>query len=497
MGTLTDYPSHDATELARLVAADEVTPLELVEHAIERIETLNPDLNAIVYPLYDAARARAKDGLPDGPFKGVPIVLKDHDTALAGVPMTHGSRIYRNFRPARSSVTVERLLAAGVIVVGKTNTPELGILPTTEPEANGPTRNPWNRELSAGGSSGGTAAAIASGMVPWGTGGDGGGSLRIPASCCGLFGLKPTRGRVPVGPDQGEAWAGFSIPFGMSKTVRDSAAMLDVVAGPSPGDWHQLPAPDVSFLEAAGRDPGRLRIAFSAEPFLPGEMHADCRAGLKATVKKLEDLGHELVEARPTLDGATFARRFLTVLAGQIRAAIEEAGEDVGRPVRRRDFEERTWLIKVLGDNLSAGEYAHAVRGLQRQVLAVHAFFDDYDVYLCPTLGAPPGKLGFLDAHGLPAIAEKLAGRLPIGPLLTSRSLLEQASAETFAFIPNTPVFNVSGQPSMSLPLHSNDAGVPVGMMFSGRFGDEATLFRLAAQLEMAHPWADRLPLGA
>jgi amidase len=494
MAGFADYSAYDGLGLAELVRGKQVTAVELVEECIARIEKLNPALNAVVHKLYDRARAQAQATATQGSFTGVPFLLKDLSSMLAGEPMRHGCRFYGDWRPDRNAATVDRYLASGLVFVGKTSTPELGFLPTTEPERFGPTRNPWDTTRSTGGSSGGSAAAVAARIVPCAGGGDGGGSIRIPASCCGVFGLKPTRGRTPVGPFDTEVWHGLALEHVLSLSVRDSAAMLDVLAGPYLGDAVSLPKPERPFLDEVGRPAGRLKIAFRREPFLPGTLHPECASALEETVRLLGELGHDVVEASPRLDGAAFARSLLILVSAHTWAAIRTAEARMGRKAERSDFEQKTWLAVRMGEIYSAGEYVQAVEALQQAGREVLLFSEGYDLLLSPTVAMPPPPLGFLEPVGVQAVLEKLGATLPVLRLFKGGATIDQAAAEAFAFIPYTPVMNVSGQPSMSVPLCWNSAGLPIGMMFTGRLGDESTLFRLARQLEEARPWRDRKP---
>jgi amidase len=494
---LPEYEAHDALGLADLVRRKDLTASELVEAAIERIEQRNPALNAVVHTMFDAARAAAARPLPDGPFTGVPFLLKDLGAAYAGVPLTSGSRFARGFRPDHHSELVRRFLAAGVIVIGKTNTPELGLMPVTEPEAFGPARNPWDPTRTPGGSSGGSAAAVAARMVPMASGGDGGGSIRIPASCCGLFGFKPSRGRMPAGPDIADAWQGFAIEHVLTLSVRDSAAMLDATHGPEPGAFHSAPAPARRFLDEVVTEPGRLRIAWSAEPYLSaGPVAEDCRVALDDAVRLLGDLGHELIEARPLLDARLWTRAFLTMICGETAADIRQAEHDVGRAAAARDFEDGTWLLGVLGRTLRAADYATAVRELKLTGRRIASFMAErgVDVLLAPTLAQPPVPIGSLLPRGADRVAQRVLGRLSLGRAALAVGALDKAADQVFAFIPFTPVFNATGQPSMSVPLSWTAAGLPIGVMLTGRFGDDATLFRVAGQLERARPWRTRRP---
>ena len=494
MSSFSDYGKYDGLGLAQLVRKKEVEPSELVEEAINRIEKLNPQLNAVIHKMYDLAREAAEGDLPDGAFRGVPFMLKDLLAAYAGVPMRSGSRFHQDFVPDHDSEIVRRFRVAGVIVVGKTNTPEYGLVPVTEPELFGPSNNPWNLTRTTGGSSGGSAASVAARMVPLAHGNDGGGSIRIPASCCGLFGLKPTRGRNPLGPDLGEAWHGLACDHVLTRSVRDSAAMLDATAGPDVGAPYYATAPSRLFLDEVGVDPGKLRIAFTAKPFLGDFVHEDCVKGLEMTVKLSEELGHEVVEAAPQIDGKAFARAFLTMVCGETRADVEEAEALFGRKASSRDFEPGTWAVGLLGKRLRAAEFSRAIRLLQRSARQIGQFFEDYDVLLTPTLAMPPVVTGSLQPEPVEAFAMKLLGSLNAGGLLKALGGIDASADKVYKFMPYTPLANASGQPAMSVPLCWNDEGLPIGMHFVGRYGDEATLFRLAGQLEQARPWFDRTP---
>jgi len=444
--------------------------------------------------MYDLARKAAEGNLLDGPFSGVPFLLKDLMADYAGVPTRKGSRFHNDFVSDHDSEMVRRFKAAGVIVLGKTNTPEYGLVPVTEPELFGPSNNPWDLTRTTGGSSGGSAAAVAARIVPLAHGNDGGGSIRIPASCCGVFGLKPTRGRNPLGPDLGEAWHGLACDHVLTRSVRDSAAMLDATAGPDMGAPYYAPPPPRPFLEEVGTDPGKLRIAFTSKPFLPSVVHKDCVKGLEATVKLCQDLSHEVVEAAPQIDGEAFARAFVTMVCGQTGADIEEAEALLGRKATSKDFEPGTWATALLGKQIRAAEFSRAIRLLQRSARQIGQFFEDYDVLMTPTLASPPLAIGALQPQGAEAFTMKLLGNLNAGGLLQALGWVDAIIDKIFGFMLYTPLFNATGQPAMSVPLYWNDEGLPIGIHFVGRYGDEATLFRLAGQLEQAKPWFDRTP---
>ncbi len=460
----------DATAQAGLVRDGEATAGKLLEAAIAKVEKLNPALNAVVETMYESARAAAR-GVPSGPFAGVPFLLKDIGASYAGAPMTSGSEYTRDFVPDHDSELVVRYKRSGLVIFGKTNTPEFGIQPTTEPRLFGPCRNPWDAERSAGGSSGGAAAAVASGMVAMAHANDGGGSIRIPASCCGVFGLKPTRGRTTLGPD--DDVSGLVAEHAITRSVRDSAALLDAVSGPMPGDPCVAPPPERPFIEEVGADPGVLRVAFSTATPTGAPLHQDCLAAVRDAAELCAGLGHEVEEAAPVLDGEEIERHFAVLWSAGVASGVDGTYRTTGRKPSPDLFEPLTWALYEMGRGFSASEYLLAVSALQRVSRAVAAFFGRYDVWLTPTLAEPPPPLGTFDSP-------------PENPM--------QGYARATAYTPFTPIFNVTGQPATSVPLYWNEDGLPVGVHFAGRFGDEATLFRLAAQLEEARPWSDRRP---
>ncbi|NIO41583.1 MAG: amidase [Burkholderiales bacterium] len=494
MRTFDEYAKYDGLGLAELVRNKDVKPIELVEEAVRGIEQLNPQINAVIHRMYDLARQTADGHLPDGPFRGVPFLLKDLTMAYAGVPLRSGSRFHEHYVPDYDSELVKRYKDAGVIVLGKTNTPEYGLVPFTEPELFGPTNNPWDLTRTSGGSSGGSAAAVASQMVPLAHASDGGGSIRIPASCCGVFGLKPTRGRTPLGPRMGDAWHGFDCEHVVNRSVRDSAAMLDATAGPDIGAPYYAPPSKRPFLDEVDADPGALRIAYTSEPLLPSVVHDDCIKGIDATVRLCQDLGHEVVEATPELDGPSFARAFFTMVCGETRATIEEAALLFGRKATASQFEADTWAVRLVGTKISASDFAQALRHLKLTARQVGRFFEEYDVLLTPTLARPPVEMGELQPQGLEAFGIKLLSRINGARLLHAATGSGALAEQVFDFVPFTPLFNATGQPAMSVPLYWNDKGLPIGMQFVGRYADEATLFRLAGQLERAKPWANKVP---
>jgi amidase len=477
-GPLVDeLASLDATAQAGLVRRGEVTPLELVEAAIARIERWDPRLNAVVTPLFDQARDAASGQLPEGPFTGVPFLLKDLGARLGGVRMACGSAFLREYVPEQDSELVVRLKRAGLIMLGKTSTPELGQSPTTEPALFGACHNPWDLGRTPGGSSGGSAAAVAAGLVPMAHANDGGGSIRIPASCCGLFGLKPTRARNPLGPDYGDIGWSLAVEHAVTRSVRDSAALLDATAGRRDGSLaapYWAPAPIRPFLQEVGTDPGRLRIAFTTTAPSGVPIHPDCVTAVHEAAALCEELRHEVVEASPPLNGPAWAEEFTVLWSANCAASVAYWGDLTRRAPTADEFEPYTWALQEKGRQHTAMECVRAQQRLQTWSLDVARFFQSHDLWLTPTVAEPPPPLGTFDA-------------LPHDRLRPFHRGME--------FVPFTPICNVTGQPAMSIPLFWNDAGLPVGTHFIARYGDEATLFRLAAQLEAARPWAHRRPV--
>ena len=464
----------DATDQASLVRRAEVSAAELVAAAIDRVEALNPALNAVITPTFERALDHARSASPDGPFAGVPYLLKDLAVEDAGVRFTEGSRFLADHVSTRDQELTVRLRKAGLVILGKTNTPEFGMTPTVEPVLHGPTRNPWDLARTPGGSSGGSAAAVAAGMVPFAHGNDLGGSIRYPASCCGLFGFKPTRGQNPLGPEYGDVVSGMAVEHALTRSVRDSAALLDATAGPDLGDpYPSPPAEEGGFAAAAGRDPGRLRVAYWSVPTGGHPVHPDCRAALDDAVRLCESLGHEVDEVDLPIDGRTghaigtaYGAAITWILNYWIRETGREPGPDELEPYTRALWES--------GSTVTGGDYLMAMMDLQSFTRRVAAFFTRYDVWLTPTLATPPVPLGLITST---VDDPWRAGR---------------AGAPFVAF-PGV-IANVTGAPAMSVPLYWSADGLPIGVHALGRFGADAQLFSLAGQLERARPWSDRWP---
>ncbi|MEN8181128.1 MAG: amidase [Myxococcota bacterium] len=468
-----EYAAHDALGLAGLVARGDVSPEELLEAALARARATNGTLNAIVIPMVEEAHRSLAAGLPEGPLRGVPYLLKDLHAFYAGVRLTNGCRLFEDFVPDHDSEIVTRYKAAGLVIFGRSASPEFGITATTESTLFGPTCNPWALEHTPGGSSGGAAAAVAAGVLPVAHASDGGGSIRIPASCCGLFGMKPTRGRTPAGPDLGEGWSGMSAQHAVSRSVRDSAALLDATAGPDLGAPYWAAPPERPYLEEVGAPPGRLRIALQTRSFNGAPVHADCLAAAREAAELCSLLGHQVEEATLEVDAEAVRQAAGAIIAANLRATLLDRVRALGRELQAGDVEPFTFAMATGAASTEAAEYARAVRIVHAAGRQVARFLEGWDAILSPTLATPPPRLGVLSLSN-PDAQEFLNGL---------------AGMTGF-----TQLMNVAGNPAMSVPLYWNAEGIPIGVQLAGRYGDEATLFRLAAQLEEARPWAQRRP---
>jgi len=475
-----DLSTLDATSQAELVRSGEVSPLELVDAAIDRIERTNGELNAVITPLFEQARERARNGvLGGGPFRGVPFLMKDLDACTAGEPFHCGMRFLRDLRYVsdHDSYLAQKFAAAGFVSVGKSNTPELGLTVTTEPDAYGPTRNPWNTKHSSGGSSGGSAAAVAAGMVPMAHASDGGGSIRVPASECGLVGLKPSRGRVSLGPDYDEYWLGLVISHVVTRSVRDTAAILDAVCAPVAGDPYVAPAPVRPYASEVGAQAGKLRVGLmAAMPPDIGELHPDCAAAVDATGRALEGLGHTVEHDHPAPldDFFGLMANFSNVVTSWVASSLDEWSEATGKTIEEGMVEPATWGLAEMGRALPAPEYVKTAKWIGAYTRRMAAWWEGgFDVLVTPTVAVPPPEIGYL------------------------RPAPEQGVDTTdriFKMIPYTVPFNMTGQPAVSLPLHWNDAGLPIGVQLIAAYGREDVLIRVASQLEQVQPWSHRRP---
>ena len=489
-----EYDTHDALGLAELVRSGEIKSTELVEACISRIRRLNPEINSVVFELFETARARSKEVPGDGPFAGVPFLVKDLIQRIPGVPTQEGSRFFKDWTPRDETNLYRRWIDAGVIPVAKTATSELGLLPVVETELHGVTRNPWMLDRTAGGSSGGSGASVAAGIAPMASGGDGGGSIRIPASCCGLFGHKPSRARNPSGPFASEHWSGYVSEHVLTRTVRDSAAMLDATHGPEETSPYYAAPIKGTFLGATEREPRSLKIAFHYEPALPATVHPDCKAAVEDAARLCTELGHQVVAVSPGHDTIVLGRAFLKVIGANVAAEIREGEITRNRRATSKDFQLTTWITRMLGGAISGEDLLVAARELQTEARRLVDVYRNYDLILTPTLGTPPVRIGELDPKGADLIAQKVLAALDWRAPLGSTKIIDQAAQSTFSFVPFTPVANFTGQPSMSVPLYWNAEGLPIGVMFTGRPEEEALMFSLAAQLERARPWRDRRP---
>lgn len=494
MAVFEEYLTYDAIGLAELVKRKEISASELCNTAIQRIESYNPLLNAVVTFMYSQVSEQLEGPLEQGIFTGVPMLLKDLLAAYAGAPLTSGSRAFEFYIPDHDSEVVSRLKKTGSLIIGKTNCPEFGLMGVTEPELHGPARNPWNPEHTPGGSSGGSAAAVAAGMVPVATAGDGGGSIRIPAAYCGLFGLKPSRGRVPTGPDYGEIWQGAVSEHVITRTVRDSAAMLDAIQGPDVGAPYSITDPERPYLKEVGKDPGKLRIAFCTESPIQTAVDEECVKAVENTVKLLESLGHYVEEAKPDLDGIALAKSYTMMYCGEMAADLKAIPDLIGRRLNALDVELETKTLAVLGNACTAGEFVTAMREWGKASRIMGAFHEKYDTYVTPTTASLPARIGELKPRAHEELIMKLVNSLKMGKILKSSGLIDQLAIDSLRRTPFTQLANFTGQPAMSVPLHWSSKGFPCGVQFIGRFGDEATLFRLAGQLEKALPWFDMRP---
>ena len=465
-----DVTELDAIGQAQAIANGHVSPAELLDAAIERAETVNPALNFMAQKLYDRARA-ATAGSFVGAFAGVPFLVKDLHVHIKGERSGEGSRLWDHYRPDYNSTLYDRIAAAGFNTFGKTTTPELGLTVTTESAAYGLTRNPWHRDHSAGGSSGGSAVAVATGVVPMAQASDGGGSIRCPAAACGVFGMKPSRGRVPGGPKGTEAWLGLTVVGAVSRSVRDNAAFLDAIHGAEIGSRYVAPAVAGSFLSAVARDPGRLRIALMLTPPAGSPVDPEIVAATRAAAHLLESLGHHVEEAAPALSGGELGKSMVAVLAGCTAADIANRLAEMGRDSAGDDIETVTQMYVHVGSQTSALQILDANAVFQRAAIAVAQFQQFYDVILSPVFAQPVIELGKVDLSDVATY-----------------------TANVLTYSPFTALYNQTGQPAMALPLGTDSKGLPIGIMFAGRYGDEALLYALAGQIEAAAPWAGRHP---
>lgn len=489
-----EYRKYDAIGLAELIRKGEVQASELLDIAIGRVEAVNPELNGMIIPLYEMARRRAESAL-EGPLAGVPMLVKDLFQEIAGAPDYRGNKARKkhDIRAEQDSTLVARWKQAGLVPFGRTNTPEFGAKGITEPDSFGPSRNPWNPAHTTGGSSGGSAAMVAAGVVPVAGANDGGGSIRIPAACCGLFGLKPGRGRTPWGPTFTEAMHGIAVNHVVTRSVRDSALLLDIAQGNERGSLFHIAPPSQQYATAASHPPERLRIGFSTRSPLGTEVDAEAVKAVEKTVALLRDLGHEVEEAEPQMDAKQMCMDWLTVWFGQCAAEVDEVKALTG--CGDEGFELDTLGIAAFGRATPAHEYVKCQTRWQLYMIALDQFLERYDFWLTPTLAMPPARIGAMATPSLQQAALKLVLKVGAEKLLMKTGLIEDMAMENFKYMPFTQFANVTGVPAMSVPLHWTEAGLPLGSQFVGGHGDEGKLLALAAQLEQAQPWFDRVPM--
>lgn len=490
---LINYTRYDAMGLAQLIKNKDVSPTELLQTAIAQAEQENPNINAIITKLYDYGQQQIDQGLPDGPFSGVPFLLKDLLGSLEGTPMSNGSAAYKGSISPSDSEMVARYKSSGLVIFGKTNTPEFGLMGVTEPKAFGPTRNPWNLNHTPGGSSGGSAAAISAGIVPMASGGDGGGSIRIPAACCGLFGLKPSRGRTPTGPYYSELWDGAAAEHVLTRSVRDSAAMLDVVSGPDGSSPYPVPKQS-NYLASLDTPVRPLKIGYSVQSFFDLPVTDDAIKAVQHTVTLLESLGHQLEPVHPHISAEELADSYLTMYYGHVAADMEFAAKILNTNFSNLDVEDPTKVMGYIGKKISAEQFVTAKRRWNNFSQSMHALHQEYDLLLTPTLGSEPVKIGEFELGLVDKIGAKVVNALGLHSLLLKSGITKKQALANLEKLPFTQLANLTGQPAMSVPLYWTDSGLPLGSQFIAPLGDEVTLLQLAHQLEQAQPWFDRMP---
>jgi amidase len=484
------YQNYDAAGLAELVQKKEVTAAEIVESAIARLERLNPKINAVIHKMYEKARLAAEKITGKEPFAGVPMLVKDISQEIKGEPITCGAKSLRDCLAEEDATFVKRARATGVVFLGITNVPEFALMGTTEPKYYGPTRNPWNKDYTPGGSSGGSAAAVAAGIVPIAGANDGGGSIRIPAAYCGLFGLKPSRGRMPAGPFSGRHWQGASVDHVLTRSVRDSALMLDLIKGYEAGAAFPPPPFDHNYLECVSQGPiNKLKIAFCLRSPIGTEVHRECREAAIKAAQLLESLGHIVDEKEAPVDGNKIAQSYMTLYFGEVAADIASLEEVLGRKARMNDVEPATWMLGLLGKVTSSEEWVLSIREWDTAAFEMEAFFEDYDLYMTPTTADPPSRIGEQDMAPKEATLIKLVSSLNLIKAVKKSGFVDNLIKRSLKRTPFTQLANLTGQPAMSVPLHMTMEGLPVGVQFIAAKGREDVLYRLAGQLEQSQHW--------
>jgi len=485
--TFAEYRQYDALGLAELVRGKQVSAEELMEIAIARTEQVNPVINAVIYKMYEEGRKLASKTSTASPFAGVPFLIKDLGLEIKGFPMRIGSKGYAKYISQEDSILVERFREIGLAYFGKTNTPEFGLTPYTEPAYFGPTRNPWNPDYTAGGSSGGAGAAVAAGIVPMATASDGGGSIRIPASCNGLFGIKPSRGRLSLGNIKGEMWSGAVMEGCVSRSVRDSAAFLDALLQPAPGDPYVIQAPQKPYVDELSEHPGVLRIGYTTKHPLGHSIHPECIRAVEDAIGLLESLGHRVEAVEAPYRREDLTEVFLMMVFGEVAADLEQLQKFLGRKISQTDVEPNTYALGLLGNTYKAKDFAVAKRRWNDIARRTANFHQQYDILLSPTVSMPPFVVGALQPTQSERRLVGFVNSLGLGGLL--KASVNELAEKVFSYIPFTPFANMTGQPSMSMPLYWTPDHLPVGIMATAALGREDLLFRLAGQVERARPW--------
>ncbi len=488
-----EYADYDGVGLAALVASGEVNATELLESAISHAEILNPKLNAINHCLFEHGRALSATALPTGPFRGVPFLIKDLGSPFIGLPQSKGCNALKNYVSEQHSEMAKRFLDTGLVPFGKTNAPEFGLMGITEPKAFGPTRSPWDLNRTPGGSSGGSAAAVAAGIVPIASAGDGGGSIRIPASCCGLFGLKPSRGRNPLGPS-GESWQGAVVEHILSRSVRDSATMLDATHGEDIHAPFVVKPPAETYVSLLEQDPAPLKIGFNVNSPVGQTVSSQCIDAVTKACGLLSELGHHVEEVKRPYDGLALAKAYFVLYFGEVAADIDALEKILGRRVRKDDIETTTRTLGLLGHAFSAKEFSMARKYWHQLAVAMGNFHQSYDLYLTPTLAVLPPCIGDNEPSRSETLLMNVINACGAGGVLKALGIVDKLATESMAKMPFTQVANMTGQPAMSVPLHWSEDNLPVGVQFIAPNGREDILFRLAAQLERAQPWINKKP---
>jgi amidase len=490
-----EYHQYDAMGLSELIQKKQISPEELCSEAMSRIKEWNPKINAVIHTFFEKALEKTRTSDLTSPFAGVPFLLKDLEQPYAGEPMSSGSRALKNSIPEKDSELVKRFKEAGLVTLGKTNTPEFGLTGFTEPDAFGATRNPWDLNRTPGGSSGGSGAAVAARVVPVASAGDGGGSIRIPASACGIFGLKPSRGRVPCGPGKAELWDGAASHHVLSLSVRDSAAILDWISGPEAGAPYTVQRPERPYFDETQKAPRKLKIGFSVASPLRGEkVDPECQDAVHEAARLLESLGHFVEEVKAPVDGDSVAQAYLMMYFGQVAADLRELRKSHGNSAARNQVEPTTRLLGQIGDSLSSGEYVEKRRSWNLFSRQMAKFHENYDLYLTPTLASLPVPIGSLKPSAIESKLISVANSFQLGRLLVWAGVVNQIALRNLSKTPFTQLANLTGQPAMSVPLHWTKEDLPAGVHFMAPSGDEATLFQLASELEQARPWFSRRP---